>query len=432
MVFLPNLYQKRVMQFVLETPFCAVLQESGYGRTVTVLTALQILLYDRFESGHFLIISSRQDVMNRWKQALEKWDHLQEMRWVFIRGSASDRRRALKSRSAIYFATHDTAVWLRDNDLWDFDCVVIDGLHQYKNHRTKRFSFLLQIRPDLKRLIALTHISAWNNMEDIWAQAFILDLGERLGSDKAGFYERFFFNLCYLRGSVPICRHELKDGAVERIRESLRDIFYIDDSAARYCRIKDGFYETVIEPDLRMMSKYEIAKRCGADTTVLMQMANGIIYEPDGQSRLVHDTKLKALKRLVSEMEGKTILVAHWFKHEGAHIKDVLPQIREIETYDDIRLWNEGRIRLGLLHAAHSVPAKTYADGGKTLIWFSLPWSGAVYAAVTEKMKGESVDRELCVFHLITKGTIDEKLIDGIKKKRSQLDQLVSGAGAQT
>lgn len=66
-------------------------------------------------------------------------------------------------------------------DSWPFDMVVIDELSSFKNHRAKRFTALVKMRPHVKRWVEQAGTPASNGLMDIWAQFRLLDGGQRLG-----------------------------------------------------------------------------------------------------------------------------------------------------------------------------------------------------------------------------------------------------------
>ena len=64
----------------------------------------------------------------------------------------------------------------------------------------------------------------------------------------------------------------------------------------------------------------------------LTQMANGAVYSDAGGIEHIHDKKLDALEDIIEAANGKSILVAYWFKHDLTRIVDTesLIQIRAL------------------------------------------------------------------------------------------------------
>ena len=88
-------------------------------------------------------------------------------------------------------------------------------------------------------------------------------------------------------------------------------------------------------------------------------MANGAIYDDDGQPIRIHDRKLDALEDLIEGANGKPVLVAYWFKkHDLDRIKARF-KVREIKTSADIRDWNAGKIPVAVILPLLPVTALT-------------------------------------------------------------------------
>jgi len=74
----------------------------------------------------------------------------------------------------------------------------------------------------------------------------------------------------------------------------------------------------------------------------LSQMANGAVYSDNESIIEIHDRKLDALEDIIESMNGRSLLVAYWFKHDLERIKKRF-EIREIKSSEDISDWNSGR-----------------------------------------------------------------------------------------
>ena len=88
----------------------------------------------------------------------------------------------------------------------------------------------------------------------------------------------------------------------------------------------------------------------------LSQMANGAIYDDNGEVIQIHDRKLDALEDIIEAANGKPILVAYWFKHDLTRISEWLKKLHipfsRLDDSDSIRRWNNGEIPVALIHPA--------------------------------------------------------------------------------
>ena len=78
---------------------------SGYGprlsKTVITLTAVNELMYARFEVGKVLVIATLRVARSTWTQEQKKWDHLKDLRVSQILGSEKERIAGLEKEADI-------------------------------------------------------------------------------------------------------------------------------------------------------------------------------------------------------------------------------------------------------------------------------------------------------------------------------------------
>ena len=94
----------------------------------------------------------------------------------------------------IYIINRENVQWLIEKSKlpFDYDMVVVDELSSFKNHQSKRFKALMQVRPRIKRVVGLTGTPASNGLMDLWAEFKVIDMGKRLG--------RFITYICHRPG----------------------------------------------------------------------------------------------------------------------------------------------------------------------------------------------------------------------------------------
>ena len=70
--------------------------------------------------------------------------------------------------------------------------IVVDELSSFKNHQSKRFKALRQVRPRIKRVVGLTGTPASNGLMDLWAEFKVIDMGKRLGRFITYYRQEYF------------------------------------------------------------------------------------------------------------------------------------------------------------------------------------------------------------------------------------------------
>lgn len=190
----PHDYQKYAIDYIESHPFAAVLLDMGLGKTSITLTAIADLLFDSFMVHKVLVIAPLRVARDTWPAEIGKWDHLSHLTFSVAVGTEAERKAALDTKADIYVINRENVQWLIYDSgfTFDFDMVVIDELSSFKNHQSKRFKALMQVRPLINRVVGLTGTPASNGLMDLWAEFKVIDLGKRLGRFITHYRQRYF------------------------------------------------------------------------------------------------------------------------------------------------------------------------------------------------------------------------------------------------
>ena len=186
MRYQPYEYQKTATQWVIDHPRCGLFLDMGLGKTVSTLTAISQLM-DDCEVGRTLVVAPKKVAETTWSTEASKWDHLRSLRVLKVMGTAKQRVAALQSDADIYVVGRDSFVWLCSyfDGVLPFDMLVIDELTSFKSPKASRFKAMRLASPRVPRVVGLTGTPAPNGLEDLWAQIYCLDMGQRLGKSTA-------------------------------------------------------------------------------------------------------------------------------------------------------------------------------------------------------------------------------------------------------
>ena len=445
MKYVPHDYQRYVTEYIEAHPVCAVLLDMGLGKTSITLTALLDLLFDSFIAHRVLVIAPLRVARDTWPAEIEKWDHLKLLTYSVAVGTEKERKAALQRPADIYIINRENVQWLIEQSgiPFDFDTVIIDELSSFKSHQSKRFKALMKVRPRVKRIIGLTGTPSANGLMDLWAEFKVLDMGERLGRF-IGMYRNNYFTPDKRNGQI-IYSYKLLPGAEDAIYRRISDIT-ISMKASDHLKMPELVMNTVsvdLSDDER--ERYEelkatlVLKLPEAEITAanaaslsgkLLQMANGAIYGDDGDHIHIHDRKLDALEDLVEGANGKSVLVAYWFKHDLERIKSRF-NVREIKTSSDIRDWNDGNIPVAVIHPASAGHGLNLQSGGSTLIWFGLTWSLELYQQTNARLWRQGQKETVVIHHIITEGTVDNHVLKVLQSKEKTQDSLINAVKAE-
>lgn len=395
---MPHDYQKYAIEYIKSHPITALFLDMGLGKTVTTLTAIRDLMYDAFEVKRVLVVAPLRVARDTWPDELRKWNHLKELTCSVVVGTVAERRRALQQDADIYIVNRENLAWLYENSRLDFDMVVLDELSSFKNHQSKRFRAMKAMRPKVKRIVGLTGTPTGNGLMDLWAEFRILDMGERLGRYISQ-YRNLYFKPDKRNGMV-VYSYKPLPGAEEAIYHQISDITmsmkatdYLEMpelvSVAKEVRLSETEkkrYDELKKSLVLELPGGEVTSANAASLTLkLSQMANGAIYTDDKNVVNIHDRKLEALEDLVESANGKSVLVAYWFKHDKDRIRERM-EARELKEPQDFADWNAGKIPVALIHPASAGHGLNLQKGGSILIWFGLTWSLELYQQTNARL----------------------------------------------
>lgn len=445
MRYVAHNYQNYAKDFILAHKVSALFLDCGLGKTITTLTAINELMYDSFEISKVLIIAPLRVAQSTWKDEIEKWDHLNLLRYSIAVGDEKERLKALKQNSDIYIINRENVDWLvtKSGIDFNFNMLIIDELSSFKSHTSKRFKSLLKIRPYFERVVGLTGTPSSNGLMDLWAEFRILDLGERLGRYITHYRNEYF--LPDKRNGAVIFSYKPQPNAEERIYRRLADMT-ISMKSTEYLKMPELILnELEINLDEEEQMKYKKFKKemimtiqekeidainAASLSNKLIQLANGSIYDEDKKFYEVHNKKLDKLEEIIESANGKPVLVAYWFKADKERIEKRF-KVREIKTADDIKQWNKGMIDLALIHPASAGHGLNLQSGGSTLVWFSLTWSLELYQQTNARLYRQGQKDTVVIHHLIIKNTIDEDIMKSLKRKDKTQESLMKAVKAR-
>lgn len=440
MKFQPHPYQSVAIKQILAHTHYGLLLDMGLGKTVSTLMAIESLIYDRLEVKNVLLIAPKKVAESTWSQEAAKWAQTRNLRISQVLGSAKDREQALQADADIYVMNRENVIWLCDKykgKPLPFDMLVIDESSSFKNPQAKRFKALK--RHTFDRVVLLTGTPAPNTLMDLWPQIYLLDKGERLGRTITD-YRRRYFRPDKTNGHV-VFSYALNPGADSQIYGRITDIC-MSLKAKDYLTLPDRI-DNVIEVVMsdsekekyRTMEKEHVlglgqeneisALNAASVANKLLQMANGYVYDDEGNLVHIHDQKIDRLKELVDVNEGKPMLVFYNYKHDLAAIKEAFPKATELSDDNDVADWNKGKIQMLLAHPASAGYGLNLQAGGHIIVWYGLTWSLEQYQQANARLHRQGQTEPVIVHHLVTKGTMDEQVMRSLSRKEESQDALL-------
>lgn len=440
-------YQVRGVNHIIDNEYCALFLDCGLGKTVTTLTAIKELL-DNCIISNALVIAPKKVTQVTWSGEIKNWEHLQGLTISVIDGTAKQRREAMAAKADIYAVSRDNIVWLileHGGVKLPYDMVVIDELSSFKNHASKRFRAMRKVRKFIPRVVGLTGTPAPNGLIDLFAQMYLIDEGQRLGKTVTEYRDRFFRP--GKRNGDIVYTYELKAPQGEtkqQISDLISDIT-ISMTAEDYLKMPDKImlYDYVdLAPKVLAMyrdfEKEQILELINSDEPIsaasaaalsnkLQQFANGAIYDAERNIKDLHDEKLDKLDEIVEAANSEPVLIAYSYKHDLERIMQKLKAYKpvKLEKPEHIADWNAGKIPVLVTHPASAGHGLNLQKGGHNIVWFGNTWSLELYQQFNARLYRQGQGKPVTIHHIVTRGTIDEKIIKSLDGKRETQDGLM-------
>lgn len=457
-------YQKACVEHIITHPYCGVFLDMGLGKTVSTLTAINYLMNDYCEINSVLVIAPKRVAESVWQEEAEKWEHLRHLRFSKIIGTQKQRIAAvMETKADIYIISRDNVAWLcalYGGGRLPFDMVVIDELSSFKSYKSVRFKALRGARPYLKRLVGLTGTPAPNGLIDLWPQIYLMDRGERLEKTISRYREKYFrpgqtnghvvYSYNLLSESEQLIHEKIEDICIsmkadDYLEMPLRTDNYIElrmpkDLKKSYDDFEKNKVLSMLKPEqeyLEAIDKWvesEIsAVNAAALSNKLLQFANGAIYDEDKNVLPIHNIKLEALKEIIEDANGQSVLVAWTYQFDRDRILEYLKKYepRELKTNKDIEDWNNGKVQVMLAHPASAGHGLNLQAGGNIIVWFGQTWSLELYQQFNARLYRQGQQKGVVINHLIMKGTHDEDVISALKAKNRKQNALMDSIKAK-
>lgn len=449
-------YQKVCVEHIITHPYCGLFLDMGLGKTATTLTAINDLIYDYCEISSVLVIAPKRVAESVWQEEAEKWDHLKHLRFSKIIGNPTQRINAVRETKAdIYIISRDNVAWLcalYGGGSLPFDMVVVDELSSFKSYKSVRFKALRNARLYLKRLVGLTGTPAPNGLIDLWAQLYLIDRGDRLEKTISRYREKYFrpgrtnghvvYSYDLMNDSEYLIHKKIEDICISMRAE---DYLELPEKTDNYIKLKmpknlikkyEDFEKNKVLELIKIESEPTLeinAVNAAALSNKLLQFANGAIYDDDKNVFQIHDIKLEALKEIIENSNGKSVLVAWTYQFDRDRIKEYLKEYtpRELKTSKDIEDWNAGKVQVMLAHPASAGHGLNLQAGGNIIVWFGQTWSLELYQQFNARLYRQGQQNHVIINHLILQGTHDEDVIRALKAKDKTQSSLMNSIKAK-
>lgn len=422
--------------------------DMGLGKTISVLTAIE----EMPEVKKILIVAPLRVAKFTWPDELKNWEHLKDITYTTIIGTPKQREKAINEDVRVYIINRENLNWLYENANINFDMVVMDESSSLKAAKMKtktgtltRYAALLKLSENSKKIVFLTGTPTSNGLQDLFGQIYPLDQNV-LGKSKNKFLQEYFLNVSRdpnyaiwqaKRGSFEVVMEKIKDLVIKMKTEDflqLPDFLQIDKVIELDKKELDLYNKLSNDFILNINNDNEIvAENKAVLIGKLLQFATGCVYVDDLENapivnkrtyNIFHTKKYDALEDLIEENDTDNFLIFYNYQHELAELQSRFKDVRLLKTEQDLKDWNDGKIKIFACHPASAGHGLNLQHGGSLMVWLSLPWSLELYQQANKRLHRSGQKNTVRCFHLIVKDTVEQYVVKILNNKNATQDEI--------
>ncbi|NBK98763.1 MAG: DEAD/DEAH box helicase [Erysipelotrichia bacterium] len=422
--------------------------DMGVGKTSLLLALVDYNFFHEFKK--VLVITPKQVSLATWQNEIKKWANFSYLSHVLnvIQGDESKRVEILQNTGeyAFHIISSSMVEWLagkrvkkgkktiriKNEYTPQYDAIIVDECSQFKDTTTYRFKALKLLVKDRLYLMSGTPFSNITRPEkenyvthgdELYYIMYLLDLYK-------GSLTQFRNDFCY---TVPWEQYKYRmnasvyDELLETIhKKSITKKLSLEISMNHhkiYCPVDKERMRTMKQEFYVETNGYE--NITAANQAIMinksLQIANGFIYDEFHNVTRFNTYKYGLLETLLSFIEGNAIIFYN-FKEDKDNLLKHLEGAVEYKGIETQEAWNRGEIKYLILSPVSEKYGLNLQDGGNTIIWFGLTWSGESYEQANARLYRRGQKHDVEVYYLMAEHSFDDYVYDTLVSKVTEID----------
>ena len=433
--------------------------EQGLGKTKQVID-IAVAKKDLKGYKHCLILCCVNSLKWNWQQEIHT--HSNEECWILgqrtrkngttVIGSTSDKIEDLKNIKKLPYFIITNIESIRNADILselqkaikaeEISMIAADEIHKCKNSTSQQGKALLKLQPECR--IAMTGTPLMNTPIDLY---IIL---KWLGYENHALYS-FKKHYCIMGGftgweivgykHLDELQEQLNSIMLRRLKSDVLDLpekIYIDEFVDLTPKQSVIYNEVTSE----IKSNIDKIKSTNNPLSQLIRLRQATGYTGILSETIKESTKLDRMEDIVQEATAngkKVVIFTNWVqmvKPIQDRLQRYLPAIITGETPDNERTYevnrfqsdNSCKVIIGTIGAMGTGLTLT---AGTVEIFMDEPWTMANKQQAIDRCHRIGARQNVCIYTIMAKGTIDERIHSIVEKKGIMADALVDGKIAQ-
>lgn len=444
-------YQIDGIKFGLQHDSFLLLDMPGLGKTAQIIHIAEER-YMMGEINHCLIVCGVNTLKSNWKNEINKHSNFGAVilgekiskRGNVSIGSIKDRVEHLcRKIDELFIITNietlrsDKIINAIKNSPNDIDMIVVDEVHCCKSSQSQQGQNLLKLY-NIKYKIGATGTLIMNNPLDSYLPL------KWIGAEKSnltkfkGFYCVFggqFHNIIFGFKHLDELKEQIELHSLRRLKDKLDlppktvidEFVDMGDKQERFYRdIEQGISTQVDKVELTQSSLLALVSRLREATACPSMLT----------SEDIESAKVERALDLIDQIieSGKKVVVFSTFKETvnvlASRLKGKKPLVCTGDTKDSTieenkTLFNTDESRKVMLCTWQKMGTGQTLTAASYAIFIDTPWTNAVYQQAQDRVHRIGTKENVTIYNLITKGTIDERVLEILNDKEAIGDFII-------
>ncbi len=433
-------YQVRGALFAAYRGRCILGDDMGLGKTVQTLAAAELLARER--GVERVLVVAPASVKYQWESEIRKFTD----RPVQVIEGGSQARRAQYTQPTFYRLINYEQV-LRDGgelNAWHPDLIVLDEAQRIKNWEAKVSRAVKKLRS--RYALVLTGTPLENKLEELYSIVQFVD-DRRLGPAFQFLHEHRvldehgkvigYRNLHKIREKLePILLRRTRAEVLSQLPERTESTVFVELTDAQRGPYTDQQATLARLVAKKYLTEVDRRRILGCITNMRMLCDSTFLYDKQTNVSPKLEEFAERLRELVLEGPHKVVVFSQWelMLRKAAEVVEGL-KVGHTMLYGGV----PGKERRGLMERFREDPEcrvflSTDAGGvglnlqaADTVINLDVPWNPAVLDQRIGRVHRLGQHRPVQVINLITRGTIEERVLRTLERKRTLFEGVFSG-----
>lgn len=448
----PYKYQEEAIQYGLNNKCWLLLDDTGLGKSLEIIYLAEELK-KKENIKHCLIVCGINNLKSNWKKEIQKHSKLDcrilgeriNSKGRSIIGSVKERAEELMKPIKEFFIITNIETLREDIIIKAFekgknkiDMMAIDEIHACKSPTSQQGKHLLKLNKATYK-IGMTGTLLLNDPLDAYVPL------KWIGVEKSTFttfkyhyctYVGQFHNILLGFKNISLLKDQIASCSLRRKKDEVLELppkniitEYVEMDTKQqkfYDHIKDGIIDEVDKVEMSTSSLLSMVARLRQATAY-----PGILTTED-----IDSAKISRACELTEEIinNGGKVVIFSTFKDTVYELQKELSKYnpliatgdtKDMETSQNIDMFQNDdkyKIFIGTWQKCGTGITLTAAS---YMIFIDTPWTAAVFNQACDRIYRIGTNRKVFIYNLITKDTIDERVLEIINDKKAISDYII-------